>query len=346
MNEGDYAIVVGIDDYPLLENGNLVGPELAATEFAKRLVEKCGVPEANLELILGQDSTPDLECVDDAFIEVFKRASASQTAARRLYVFFAGHGLASHPKQLVLLMANATKLLLGRGPRTQDYQNRLEDPFCFFAEQVFVFDCCRQVMKDFHAAGYPPAWTIAPPAAQSVAQGVLFAARHGEFAKTVPIGGGKSQCVLTYALLEGLDGKAAIRHGKGYAITIRSLARYAYWRLEALKLEGIPIEQAPELIGAGVADLVLVEDVATPVANVTVQSANSSDATMVRAYLDGREPTESAVIEGSSASMWLMPGPYTFEATAADGTPCGHTDRVDVPFDAHIDVRLGAANNA
>jgi hypothetical protein len=242
-------------------------------------------------------------------------------------------------------MANATKLLLGRGAKTQLYQESLEDPFCYFPEQVFVFDCCRQGVDDYPGRGQGPAWSGTDlPSSQPVSQSVLFAARHGEFAKTVPLGGKSSQCVLTYALLEGLDGKAAVRYGKGYAVTVRSLARYAYWRLESLKREGIAIEQAPDVIGSGVTDLVLVQDVPPPPANVTIHRSGGSTATIVRAYVDGKDQAEQAALNGATATMWLVPGPYTFETDSDKDEPTG---RIDVPVDGQeVDVQFDAANNA
>src|SRR5437667_152753 len=92
----DYAIVIGIDDYPGYRP--LKGAISDAQEFAEWLCDDTqggGLPSDNCKTVY---STPDplipLQAqVDEAFVGVFS-AIPKGKLARRLYVYFSGHGTA------------------------------------------------------------------------------------------------------------------------------------------------------------------------------------------------------------------------------------------------------------
>ena len=94
-NDKDYAVIIGVKDYEGLTILN--GPETDATSFRDWVIDTDGgdVPAANCTLIISEPDpvTPLQHDVDFAFRDIFKKLRATNTAGRRLYFYFSGHGL-------------------------------------------------------------------------------------------------------------------------------------------------------------------------------------------------------------------------------------------------------------
>ena len=117
MAQDDYAVVVGIAGYPKL--GDLDGTENDAIAFSEWLVSADGgdVPRQNVKLVLSSDypyngrpteALPTTALVDQKFDELIEDGlGQGGRLGRRLYMFFAGHGIAPDIDETALLMANA-----------------------------------------------------------------------------------------------------------------------------------------------------------------------------------------------------------------------------------------------
>lgn len=148
----DAALVVGIADYPQLRA--LQGPVGDAKRIAARLRGPAGLPEENVELVTSDTDKPGrpiLREIDSAFDRIFDQAK--NKSARRLYVYFAGHGCSQAIEHLALLMADADMERLNRSMNATGYRRALA--YHLFPEQVYLFDCCRAY--DSTAVGRGPA---------------------------------------------------------------------------------------------------------------------------------------------------------------------------------------------
>jgi hypothetical protein len=234
----DAALVIGIAHYPWLNR--LDGPVADAERVADWLVTRGGLLTANLELVLSDGSAqghPILQEIDDAFGRIFARARSRDTA-RRLYVYFAGHGCSQEVKHIALLMANADLENLNRAMNATEYRDALAQRL--FPEQIYLFDCCRNY--DRSVTGRGPEWTYdksAPPMPDSI-QVVLYAAGFTEYANERNLIYNHRRGLFTEALIEGLNGAAAsgdLSGGAGIVSTAR-LIPYLRDRLDQLTDSG------------------------------------------------------------------------------------------------------------
>lgn len=248
-NREDWAIVVGMQDYPDPAFGNLLAPENDARAFHQWLVSKTGgnLLKRNAKLILSSNykqpfknarsAKPAVEQIEqefeklDAIAETNNDQGLGRRVGRRLYLYFAGHGCApSSPasKESLLLTANATSIYLGHNVPGKMYA----DLYVFsgyFEEVVLIMDCCRDILA---------AAPIRPPARKltthpnAIANGKIFvgyATKWSRRAREKPING-QWQGVFTKALLDGLSGGAS--NPVDGRITADSLRNYLYnsWR--------------------------------------------------------------------------------------------------------------------
>lgn len=230
----DAALVIGIAHYPWLNR--LEGPVADAERVADWLVTRGNLPTANLELVLSDDAAeghPILQEIDDAFARIFARAKSWGTA-RRLYVYFAGHGCSREIEHVALLMANADLDRLNRAINAAEYRDALAQRL--FPEQIYLFDCCRNY--DRSVTGRGPEWTFddsAEPMPDSI-QVVLYAAGFTEYANERNLIYDHRRGLFTEALIEGLNGAAAsgdLSGGDGIVSTTR-LIPYLRDRLDQL----------------------------------------------------------------------------------------------------------------
>jgi hypothetical protein len=162
MNSEDWAIIVGVQCYPELED--LGGPENDARAFKNwaRSPRGGNVPSQNVELIVTSQFRPPFSSVDlarptaervhQAFEKLQNIANAnaarglSRRVGRRLYIYMAGHGFAPRDDQTALLMANATRVRIGPGYHILGQYNA--DWFFkagYFDEIALFMDCCREL---------------------------------------------------------------------------------------------------------------------------------------------------------------------------------------------------------
>ena len=203
----DAALVVGIAHYPQLRA--LQGPVGDAERIADWLRGPAGIPAKNVKLVTSNTDKPGrpiLREIDSAFDRIFDQAEKSQSA-RRLYVYFAGHGCSRTIEHLALLMANADMKRLNRSMDATGYRRALA--YHLFPEQVYLFDCCRSY--DSTVVGRGPEWTIdeSKPALPGLVQLVMYAAGFHELASEQHLIYSERRGLFTEALLEGLTGGAA-----------------------------------------------------------------------------------------------------------------------------------------
>ncbi|HKG92300.1 MAG TPA: caspase family protein [Gemmatimonadaceae bacterium] len=236
MAADDYAIVVGISEYPGLDD--LDGPENDARAFYAWLIKPDGgaVEPSRVSRILSSDFGPPFASVTEAkptmervhdelrrFVTIAKRRTKDGlgfNVGRRLYLYLSGHGFARDLDEAAVFMADAAP---------PDWVAHIPGRYCanwfiksgFFQEVVLLMDCCRE--------NYASVPTIVPPLGPRTGQGVSearyffgFSSRFGLLSRERPFDG-EVRGVFTEALLEGLDGGASTAAGE---ITAASLDSY------------------------------------------------------------------------------------------------------------------------
>jgi hypothetical protein len=255
MANDDFAVIAGISHYPDPAVGSLQGSDADADAFRAWLVDPAGgaVPEDNVRWITslavnnpqapqaGQPVMPWLarpkeNDITSWFDELQGRAQGmpGRRIGRRLYIYFAGHGVVSkfafQPllNDAALLMANATKTnaphIFGRIYATYFMKAGI------FDEVALFMDCCRDVIPTL----VPRMLTYADLTAISqnpIDRGYyVFATEWSRNSREKQINGA-IRGVFTAALLAGLRGGAKDATG---AVTTTSLSEYLVTHMKDL----------------------------------------------------------------------------------------------------------------
>lgn len=236
MPLADHALVVGINQYPGIEN--LSGPETDAKEFFTWVTSPAGggVDLANAKLIVSsafppaanvKTALPAQQQINDFFTDIDELATVNDAAnlglraGRRLWMFFSGHGFAPSLETSGVLMANATlKCVFNIG--VAKWADRLHEGGWF--DEVLLFqDACRNRIA---AADLTPPFFAARLASanQTRRRFYAFSAKDQKLSKELPFPDGKTRGVFAATLLEGLKGAA--RDPVSGAITARTLKTY------------------------------------------------------------------------------------------------------------------------
>lgn len=263
MRSSDWAIVVGIQDYPGLAN-KLEGVRGDAEDVKTWLLKDARLPPDHVLAEISppkrartsETARPPLAVIDRLFEKIVKRVIAMQGGlaadtklGRRLYIYLGGHGFEPDGAEPALLTADAADASMKHvaGRLYAEYFRRA----ACFSEIVLIMDCCRIVTSSFPVAGVPFKRLINPGggARWFYAYATLTAkvAREGG-------NGANSRGLFTSAILAGLKGGAAI-NGR---ITDRSLKQFVEGQMRKKGLDPDE-EQVPELKLDDLGDLVLHE---------------------------------------------------------------------------------------
>lgn len=246
MND-DYAIVVGIDNYPSLPQLTSTRNDVAAfTEWLRKPAPNGGgITDASRikTIIPPEKQSPDTSDAEPVQKQIDKALrdfgiENGHVVGRRLYFYFSGHGIGIRFNDVAMLMANASENHLNRNIGLNSYLSLFYRKD-LFEEVVFFIDCCRDsTPRIFEAKGpdYTPKDDIPLPQVEDF---VFLASTHGNQSFGIP----KTQGFMTQALLEGLNGKAANQNG---FVTSSTLADYVPKRVEELANDN-NVEQRPKV---------------------------------------------------------------------------------------------------
>jgi hypothetical protein len=175
----DYAIVIGIDDYPGYRP--LEGAISDAKDFVGWLgddVEDGGLPGSNCKTIYSTSSPliPLQEQIDEAFDGIFASIPRG-VLARRLYVYFSGHGTAESNLITNLCLANWMQRFPNRALDAREYL-QLVMKLGKFQEIIMFLDCCR--VRLVSARGHFPDFS-APSPGEHASEARFFLANATEF---------------------------------------------------------------------------------------------------------------------------------------------------------------------
>lgn len=153
LEDRDYALVVGIDDYPRFgqQGRNLSGAIRDARSFAQWLTDRQsggGLPDDHCKLITSEGDPLALSktTIDNGLEDIWQEVVANG-GGRRLYLFFSGHGQivdgqGSLRYEQTLCLPNWSLRRLNEAIITDSYQ--VSAQHCMPFEEIVAFlDCCR-----------------------------------------------------------------------------------------------------------------------------------------------------------------------------------------------------------
>jgi hypothetical protein len=225
----DYAIVIGLNDYPNFGNG---GRSLAgAIEDANRVDAWLrdtktggGLPKKHCKLITStpEPLEPTRTAIDNALQWIWSDAK-SNGGGRRLYFYFSGHGQAKEADDVALCLCNwSPDFYRGAALSSEGYRKFILK--CTpFSEVVVLLDCCRVRSVDAVASSSELECALAGGAAGASGFMVAYASEFQSAAYEaasapgpLPADGEEGPMVrghFTEALLAGLHGAAARAEG-------------------------------------------------------------------------------------------------------------------------------------
>ena len=287
MPANDHALVVGINKYPKLTN--LEGPEADATAFAEWLRDdpRVQVPANQITLLLssnypppgGQDLARPIAVDVEADLQkhIDRGDSNGGHAGDRLYLYFAGHGMAPDVDEVALLMANAGRRNPGDHIGGRRYTKWFRQA-AMFDQIVLIMDCCRE--PSLNAPPKAPPWPIRT-VMKPVQFFYAFATSWPSSARETASSDGAVRGVFTQVLLEGLKDRKIAANANG-EITAGMVEGWVLDRFEELADPAQAVErQQPKFDGDPRDTFVLLhEDVPAVAAPGAVTPAAATRATI------------------------------------------------------------------
>jgi len=161
--ERDFGLVVGVDHYPRFHS--LEGAAADAIAFHAWMCDPDGggvaIEHACLITSTPEPPRPLQDHVDEQVVELVQAADALG-GARRLYVYFSGHGamcIDGDYDDVALLLAKWSPTLARLALSSNRYCSALGG-LGLFEEVAMFLDCCRTTVVD--AVGLPPTFTCRP----------------------------------------------------------------------------------------------------------------------------------------------------------------------------------------
>lgn len=317
----DYALVVGINDYPDYESLN--GAIADAEDFERWLLDRHaggGVPRDNCRIVISSKDPlkPIHDDIDEALEEIWTRLGDNR--GRRFYLYFSGHGLSRSAFGTDLCLPKWSDRRRNLALDSQDYANLIAESGKF-DEVIFFLDCCR--VRKVNTRGLPP--TLGWPRPDEGAGATrIFLGYATEFMDrsfeaevvtqgTPPLVRGH----FTRALLAGLRGGAA-RPGGG--VEAEQLRRYVEQETPRIALAA-GHQQKPVITNGLPAAMDVIFGSALPTANARIVFSAGRTSEVLLEGPDGTEirrgdPTQGPWNLGLTAANYALVVPATGEEKA------------------------------
>jgi uncharacterized caspase-like protein len=333
MHTDHYAILVGIERYPALGEGNspldLRGPRNDVALIKQWLLDPKGGAFQDdstiFEVHEPQDmpagtAVPTAAQLDALMARLFETAQANKAAqkglqvGRRVYIYMSGHGFSPGRQRACLFTADA-KEHLGQNVHATGWLSWLQDSG-YFREFVLWVDACmnRASFLAPHDPPLPLAASFNPPLANFVA---FAAQRPLKAVEAQTPEDGKVHGVFTWTLVEGLRGAAADVNGR---VTGRSLADWVRNGMAARfgpsEREDRDVAQEPEIIQED-AGLIFARGLAPPTYAVKLSFPAAAHGQEARLWAGTPPRIAQAFVAGPASELRLKPGLYLLEVPAS-----------------------------
>ena len=240
----DCALVVAIGNYKELTP--LRGPGPDAIRFCTWLREKGGLKIENIKLVDGTEpGRPVNSDIRDALIKLGVRMNTRR--GRRLYFYYAGHGLGPKFNEVAIVPADAAQGMLEDACFGLNHCIDFFVKTGFFDELVVFMDCCRE-REEVPTIGLPfkferPFKNARPHVNHFVLMAVGDGAKSFEVRDLSLDQERRFRGIMTAALIEGLNGAPGAIDANNN-VTSASLSRYVATRVEEeAKAQKPPLDQ-------------------------------------------------------------------------------------------------------
>jgi hypothetical protein len=213
----DFAIIIGINDYtPVNLSGlkTLQGAVNDANKVEAWVASATGgnVPAGNIKKIISSPTPlkPLQDEIDDAFLDIEASIKANGGLARRLYFYFAGHGLGTLDSTVDtgLCLANWSEYRRQSALSSESYKDYIKQ-YGYFKEIIFIADCCRNTKINIK----PKAPTFSSPVpglnAGQTNMFVAYATQYQDQSFEIESIDSEMRGAFTTVLLEALEGGAS-----------------------------------------------------------------------------------------------------------------------------------------
>lgn len=216
----DFAIIIGINDYTpvnLMGLKTLQGAVNDANKVEAWVASATGgnVPAANIKKVVStpQPLKPLQDEIDDKFIEIENSIKANGGLARRLYFYFAGHGIGTtdSPVNTGLCLANWAENRRQSALSSESYKDNIKK-YGYFEEIIFIADCCRNTKIDIKPKDPTFSIPLAGAGAGATKMFVAYATQYQDQSFEIESIDSEMRGAFTTVLLEALKG-AASRNG-------------------------------------------------------------------------------------------------------------------------------------
>lgn len=213
----DFAIIIGINDYtPISLKGlrTLQGAINDANNVEKWVASTSGgnVPSGNIKKIISTPNPlrPFQTEIDMAFDQIIESINAKGGLARRLYFYFAGHGLGTLDSSIDtgLCPANWSEFLRHTALSSESYKDYIKQ-IGYFEEIFFIADCCRNTKINIKLK--TPGFS-SPVPGQNAGQTnmfVAYATQYQDQSFEIESVDSEMRGAFTTVLLEALEGAAS-----------------------------------------------------------------------------------------------------------------------------------------
>lgn len=319
-----YALVIGIDQYESTLINPLRGGANDAKTLADALVTYAGFPQENVSVLLSHEQIGQLSKNADSKTIPTRGNILSYLAKIRnklsqnalLLVAFSGHGMEKNGKVYMLPVDTQTldtSLLEDTAIDVDLIKKRILDTGV--KQVLFIVDACRNDPEPSKATGdntqtdtYVQKFSFDRANEKIEAFATLFATSSGQRAYEDDE---KHQGYFTYALVEGLKGKAANPQGQ---ITLANLINYIETTVPQRVQDRLHKKQVPKSIISGYQSNALVlalipSPTDSPESNLEkVQTNQNSSATDLKTKLIGKwQRGDKVVIEFTNEGYILVP---------------------------------------
>lgn len=215
--ENDFAIIIGINDYTLPEKRGLKtlrGAINDVNKFEEWLISKDGgwLSEGNIKKIISNPNplNPLQDEIDDAFLEIEDTIKEEfNYRARRLYFYFAGHGIGTldDTSNTALCLANWSEKRRHSALSSSAYKEKIKQ-YGYFEEIIFIADCCRNTKINIIPKA--PTFSCLAPTdlAGQTKMFVAYATQYQDQSYEVQHDNSEMRGAFTTVFLEGLKGSA------------------------------------------------------------------------------------------------------------------------------------------
>ncbi|NOS94451.1 MAG: hypothetical protein HOP30_21260 [Cyclobacteriaceae bacterium] len=213
----DFAIIIGINDYtPPNQLGlkTLQGAVNDANQVEAWVSSPTGgnVPAANIKKIISTPAPlkPVQDEIDEAFLGIRALILSKGGFARRLYFYFAGHGLGiiNSTVDTALCLAKWSEERRQSALSSELYKDYIKQ-YGYFEEIIFIADCCRNTKISI--TPQPPTFRSPIPGqgAGQTKMFVAYATQYQDQSFEVESIHSEMRGAFTSVLLDGLKGAAA-----------------------------------------------------------------------------------------------------------------------------------------